>query len=118
MAKELLNEVLPLMKSGQIPRKKQDLKAGSYYGGAVLALLAGVGAFVITRADAAVPQSIFGMAVPGSVADHDTKPVEVGVKFRADRDGVSPRSASSRTRPTRESTPVRCGRPRALGSPR
>jgi UDP-4-amino-4-deoxy-L-arabinose formyltransferase/UDP-glucuronic acid dehydrogenase (UDP-4-keto-hexauronic acid decarboxylating) len=32
-AKELLNEVLPLIKSGQIPRQKQDLKAVSYYGG-------------------------------------------------------------------------------------
>jgi methionyl-tRNA formyltransferase len=32
-AKELLNELLPLIKSGQIPRHKQDLKAGSYYGG-------------------------------------------------------------------------------------
>jgi UDP-4-amino-4-deoxy-L-arabinose formyltransferase/UDP-glucuronic acid dehydrogenase (UDP-4-keto-hexauronic acid decarboxylating) len=32
-AKELLNEVLPSIKSGQIPRRKQDLKAGSYYGG-------------------------------------------------------------------------------------
>ena len=32
-AKELLNEVLPLIKSGRIPRQKQDLKAGSYYGG-------------------------------------------------------------------------------------
>ena len=25
--------MLPLIKSGQIPRQKQDLKAGSYYGG-------------------------------------------------------------------------------------
>lgn len=32
-AKELLDESLPLIKEGQIPRKKQDLKAGSYYGG-------------------------------------------------------------------------------------
>jgi len=32
-AKELLDELLPLIKSGQIPRQKQDLKAGSYYGG-------------------------------------------------------------------------------------
>jgi methionyl-tRNA formyltransferase len=32
-AKELLDEVLPLIKRGQIPRQKQDLKAGSYYGG-------------------------------------------------------------------------------------
>ena len=32
-AKELLNELMPLIKSGQIPRQKQDLKAGSYYGG-------------------------------------------------------------------------------------
>jgi UDP-4-amino-4-deoxy-L-arabinose formyltransferase/UDP-glucuronic acid dehydrogenase (UDP-4-keto-hexauronic acid decarboxylating) len=32
-AKELLNEVLPLIKSDQIPRQKQDLKAGCYYGG-------------------------------------------------------------------------------------
>lgn len=32
-AKDLLDELLPLVKSGQIPRQKQDLKAGSYYGG-------------------------------------------------------------------------------------
>jgi methionyl-tRNA formyltransferase len=32
-AKELLDELLPLIKSGQIPCHKQDLKAGSYYGG-------------------------------------------------------------------------------------
>ena len=32
-AKELLDEVLPLIKRGQIPRQKQDLKVGSYYGG-------------------------------------------------------------------------------------
>jgi UDP-4-amino-4-deoxy-L-arabinose formyltransferase/UDP-glucuronic acid dehydrogenase (UDP-4-keto-hexauronic acid decarboxylating) len=32
-AKELLNEVLPLMKKGQIRRQKQDLSLGSYYGG-------------------------------------------------------------------------------------
>jgi len=32
-AKELLDEVLPLIKKGQIPRQKQDLKEGSYYGG-------------------------------------------------------------------------------------
>ena len=32
-AKELLDELLPLIKKGQIPRQKQDLKAGSYYGG-------------------------------------------------------------------------------------
>jgi methionyl-tRNA formyltransferase len=32
-AKELLNELLPLIKNGQIPRQKQDLQAGSYYGG-------------------------------------------------------------------------------------
>jgi methionyl-tRNA formyltransferase len=32
-AKELLDELLPLIKSGQIPRQKQDLQAGSYYGG-------------------------------------------------------------------------------------
>ena len=32
-AKELLDEVLPLIKKGQIPRQKQDLKQGSYYGG-------------------------------------------------------------------------------------
>jgi methionyl-tRNA formyltransferase len=31
--KELLDELLPLIKKGQIPRQKQDLKAGSYYGG-------------------------------------------------------------------------------------
>lgn len=32
-AKKLLDDVLPLIKSGQIPRLKQDLKTGSYYGG-------------------------------------------------------------------------------------
>ena len=32
-AKELLDELLPLIKIGQIPRHKQDLKAGSYFGG-------------------------------------------------------------------------------------
>jgi methionyl-tRNA formyltransferase len=32
-AKELLDELLPLINKGQIPRQKQDLKAGSYYGG-------------------------------------------------------------------------------------
>jgi len=32
-AKELLEEVLPLIKKGQIPRRKQDLSQGSYYGG-------------------------------------------------------------------------------------
>ncbi len=32
-AKELLEELLPLIKNGQISRQKQDLKAGSYYGG-------------------------------------------------------------------------------------
>jgi len=32
-AKELLDEVLPLVKKGQIPRQKQDLSRGSYYGG-------------------------------------------------------------------------------------
>ena len=32
-AKGLLEEVLPLIKKGQIPRQKQDLKAGSYYDG-------------------------------------------------------------------------------------
>jgi methionyl-tRNA formyltransferase len=32
-AKELLDEVLPLMKKGQIPWQKQDLSQGSYYGG-------------------------------------------------------------------------------------
>ena len=32
-AKDLLDEVLPLIKRGQIPRQKQDLKVGSYYGG-------------------------------------------------------------------------------------
>jgi UDP-4-amino-4-deoxy-L-arabinose formyltransferase/UDP-glucuronic acid dehydrogenase (UDP-4-keto-hexauronic acid decarboxylating) len=32
-AKELLDEVLPLIKKGNIPRQKQDLKKGSYYGG-------------------------------------------------------------------------------------
>jgi UDP-4-amino-4-deoxy-L-arabinose formyltransferase/UDP-glucuronic acid dehydrogenase (UDP-4-keto-hexauronic acid decarboxylating) len=32
-AKELLDEILPLIKRGQIPRQKQDLKVGSYYGG-------------------------------------------------------------------------------------
>ena len=33
VAKELLDELLPLIKGGQIPRQKRDLKAGSYYGG-------------------------------------------------------------------------------------
>jgi methionyl-tRNA formyltransferase len=28
-----LDDLLPLIKSGKIPRHKQDLKAGSYYGG-------------------------------------------------------------------------------------
>ena len=32
-AKELLDELLPLIKQGQIPRHSQDLKTGSYYGG-------------------------------------------------------------------------------------
>ena len=32
-ATNLLDELLPLVKTGQIPRQKQDLKAGSYYGG-------------------------------------------------------------------------------------
>lgn len=32
-AQELLDELLPLMKRGQIPRQKQDLTQGSYYGG-------------------------------------------------------------------------------------
>jgi UDP-4-amino-4-deoxy-L-arabinose formyltransferase/UDP-glucuronic acid dehydrogenase (UDP-4-keto-hexauronic acid decarboxylating) len=32
-AKELLGELLPLIKTGEIPGHKQDLKAGSYYGG-------------------------------------------------------------------------------------
>ncbi len=32
-AKELLNELLPLIKKGDIPRHKQDLSQGSYYGG-------------------------------------------------------------------------------------
>ena len=32
-AKDLLDEVLPLINKGEIPRRKQDLKAGSYYGG-------------------------------------------------------------------------------------
>ena len=32
-AKDLLDDVLPLMKIGEIPRQKQDLKVGSYYGG-------------------------------------------------------------------------------------
>lgn len=32
-AKDILDEVLPLIKKGEIPRRKQDLKAGSYYGG-------------------------------------------------------------------------------------
>jgi UDP-4-amino-4-deoxy-L-arabinose formyltransferase/UDP-glucuronic acid dehydrogenase (UDP-4-keto-hexauronic acid decarboxylating) len=32
-ANDLLDDLLPLIKSGQIPRQKQDLKAGSYYGG-------------------------------------------------------------------------------------
>jgi UDP-4-amino-4-deoxy-L-arabinose formyltransferase/UDP-glucuronic acid dehydrogenase (UDP-4-keto-hexauronic acid decarboxylating) len=33
VAKELLDELLPLIKGGQIPRQKRDLKVGSYYGG-------------------------------------------------------------------------------------
>ena len=32
-AKELLDELLPLIKSNQIPRRKQNLAEGSYYGG-------------------------------------------------------------------------------------
>jgi methionyl-tRNA formyltransferase len=32
-AKELLNEELPLIKKGNIPRQKQDLSQGGYYGG-------------------------------------------------------------------------------------
>jgi UDP-4-amino-4-deoxy-L-arabinose formyltransferase/UDP-glucuronic acid dehydrogenase (UDP-4-keto-hexauronic acid decarboxylating) len=32
-AQELLDKLLPLIKGDQIPRQKQDLKAGSYYGG-------------------------------------------------------------------------------------
>lgn len=32
-AKDLLDETLPLIKKGQIPRQKQDLSQGSYYGG-------------------------------------------------------------------------------------
>jgi methionyl-tRNA formyltransferase len=32
-ARELLNELLPLMKQGTIPRQKQNLSQGSYYGG-------------------------------------------------------------------------------------
>jgi len=32
-AKDLLSELLPLIKQGQIPRQGQDLKRGSYYGG-------------------------------------------------------------------------------------
>jgi UDP-4-amino-4-deoxy-L-arabinose formyltransferase/UDP-glucuronic acid dehydrogenase (UDP-4-keto-hexauronic acid decarboxylating) len=32
-AKDLLDEVLPLIDKGEISRRKQDLKAGSYYGG-------------------------------------------------------------------------------------
>jgi len=32
-ARNLLDEVLPLIKKSEIPRRKQDLKAGSYYGG-------------------------------------------------------------------------------------
>lgn len=32
-AKELLDEVLPVIKKEQIPRKKQNLEEGSYYGG-------------------------------------------------------------------------------------
>lgn len=32
-AKDLLDEVLPLIKKGQITRQEQNLKAGSYYGG-------------------------------------------------------------------------------------
>jgi methionyl-tRNA formyltransferase len=33
VAKLLLDELLPQMREGRIPRQKQDLKAGSYYGG-------------------------------------------------------------------------------------
>lgn len=33
VAKELLDEILPLIKKEQIPRQKQDLSQGSYYGG-------------------------------------------------------------------------------------
>jgi UDP-4-amino-4-deoxy-L-arabinose formyltransferase/UDP-glucuronic acid dehydrogenase (UDP-4-keto-hexauronic acid decarboxylating) len=33
VAKELLDELLPLIKSNQIPRRKQNLAEGSYYGG-------------------------------------------------------------------------------------
>lgn len=32
-ARELLDQLLPLMKKGDIPRQKQDLSKGSYYGG-------------------------------------------------------------------------------------
>jgi methionyl-tRNA formyltransferase len=32
-AKDLLDEIVPLIKKGQIPRRKQDLSQGSYYGG-------------------------------------------------------------------------------------
>ena len=32
-AKDLLDELLPLIKSNQIPRRKQNLAEGSYYGG-------------------------------------------------------------------------------------
>jgi len=32
-AKELMDEILPLIKKEHIPRQKQDLKEGSYYGG-------------------------------------------------------------------------------------
>lgn len=32
-ARELLDELLPVMKKGDIPRQKQDLSKGSYYGG-------------------------------------------------------------------------------------
>ena len=32
-AKELLDELLPLIKRGQFPRKTQDLSQGNYYGG-------------------------------------------------------------------------------------
>lgn len=32
-AGELLNDLLPVIKTGQIPRRKQDLTLGSYYGG-------------------------------------------------------------------------------------
>ncbi|MGW0230856.1 DUF4082 domain-containing protein [Actinopolymorpha singaporensis] len=40
-----------------------------------------------TARAAACPCTIFGTQTPGTLADADTAPVELGVKFRADQDG-------------------------------